>query len=560
MSTPLIAPPEAQSSAPNGKGITTARPSETPASVTLSRPFRLGLVGVGAAVGLFVRLLAANKYGDINSRSTMIGAAVTSGLMGLGLLLMASERDRFGSTLAWISAITALAWGALNWLSPPFASSVTIWSQPDQAVLAVVGLGNGLLLAGIVALGFVRRHPTLTISATLLGSVFALVANTVLLRNEWPAIISLGVSFVLILLAWNRSPQRELTYAIPETSPRASRAALSFISLALSGTAIQLWTSRTDIPRSNPAVIVCGLVVLSAFATLRGVQREIENRETTLREWTAWAREVRTNRFHTEMQNFGSEAAAPSDDEPEPHVNVDGQTPRTLLFPNLLVPDDQLAPTAAIASDVVSVVMDTPDTIPATKAMATSGLHLIPDVAPAATTTTVAIGPSELMVHATTGADAASGAFASAAIDPGHTTQLATLETLGAWLSSPAATARAQPLLVAIEAMSLDQFESLPPADATMATEEIGSFLADIMPDADLVARIDGPYFIVAYASKPDHDLSALNKSVRMRLKGTDGMVAFLRPGPDAILDDMVDEAVTGLLRARRAQERATGR
>jgi len=37
-------------------------------------------------------------------------------------------------------------------------------------------------------------------------------------------------------------------------------------------------------------------------------------------------------------------------------------------------------------------------------------------------------------------------------------------------------------------------------------------------------------------------------------------MVAFLRPGPDAILDDMVDEAVTGLLRARRAQERATGR
>ncbi|MCO4836305.1 MAG: hypothetical protein KC481_21835, partial [Acidimicrobiaceae bacterium] len=280
MSTPLIAPPEAQPSVPKGKGTTTARPSETPASETVSPPFRLGLVGVGVAVGLFVRLLAVNKYGDINSHSIMIGAAITSGLMGLGLLLMASERDRFGSTLAWISAITALAWGALNWLSPPFASSVTIWNQPDQAVLAVVGLGNGLLLAGIVALGFVRRHPTLTISATLLSSVFALVANTVLLRNEWPAIISLGVSFVLILLAWNRSPRRELTYAIPETSPRASRAALSFISLALSGTAIQLWTSRTDIPRSNPAVIVCGLVVLSAFATLRGVQREIENRET----------------------------------------------------------------------------------------------------------------------------------------------------------------------------------------------------------------------------------------------------------------------------------------
>ena len=560
MSTPLIAPPEAQPSVPKGKGTTTARPSETPASETVSPPFRLGLVGVGVAVGLFVRLLAVNKYGDINSHSIMIGAAITSGLMGLGLLLMASERDRFGSTLAWISAITALAWGALNWLSPPFASSVTIWNQPDQAVLAVVGLGNGLLLAGIVALGFVRRHPTLTVSAALVGSVFALAANTVLLRNEWPAIISLGVSFALILPAWNRSPRRELTYALPETSPRASRAALSFISLALCGTAIQLWISRTDIPRSNPAVIVCVLVVISAFATLRGVRREIENRETTLREWTAWAREVRTNRFHAEMQNFGSEAAAPSDDEPQPHVNVDGQTPQTQLFPNLLVPDDQLAPAEAIASDVVSTVMDTPDTIPAPKAMATSGLHLTADVTPAATTTTVVMAPSALIVHATAGPDAGSGAFASAVTDAGHTPHLATLETLGAWLSSPVTTARAQRLLVAIEAMSLDQFESLPPADATMATEEIGSFLADIMPDADLVARIDGPYFIVAYASKPDHDLSALNKSVRMRLKGTDGMVAFLRPGPDAILDDMVDEAVTGLLRARRAQERATGR
>ena len=160
----------------------------------------------------------------------MIGAAVTSGLMGLGLLLMASERDRFGSTLAWISAITALAWGALNWLSPPFASSVTIWSQPDQAVLAVVGLGNGLLLAGIVALGFVRRHPTLTVSATLLGSVFALAANTVLLRNEWPAIISLGVSFALILPARNRSPRARThlrDYPRPRPGHRVPHSALS---------------------------------------------------------------------------------------------------------------------------------------------------------------------------------------------------------------------------------------------------------------------------------------------------------------------------------------------
>jgi hypothetical protein len=115
-------------------------------------------------------------------------------------------------------------------------------------------------------------------------------------------------------------------------------------------------------------------------------------------------------------------------------------------------------------------------------------------------------------------------------------------------------------LLVAIEAMSLDEFESLPPADRAMATKEIGSFLADTMPDADLVSWIDGPHFIVAHASRPDRDLINMNVAVLKSLKATDGTLAFLRPRLNAPLDQIVNECVMGLFRARQAKERATGR
>ena len=245
--TPLLAPPEAQ------PGSSNIEPPDT-TSETLPRPYRLGVVGLGAAVGLFGRLMAANGFGDVTSRPFTLTAAATSAVMGFGLLLMAAERDRFGLPLAWISAVTALAWGALNWISPPFASSVTVWSKPDQDVLSVLGVGNGLLVAGVVALAFVRRGPTISVAATMVGAVMALATNTLLLRNEWPAIMTLGVAFALILLAWDRSPRIERAFAVPDNPPRVSRAALSFISVALCGTAIQLWVSRTSIPRSTPAI------------------------------------------------------------------------------------------------------------------------------------------------------------------------------------------------------------------------------------------------------------------------------------------------------------------
>ncbi len=606
--TPLVAPPEAQP---------TATPASSSATKTerLSRPFRLGCAGIGAALGLFARLAAANGYGDLDSRPTMLIAAATSALVGLGLLLIAAERDRFSPPLAWISAVAALAWGALNWISPPFAESVTVWSQPDQAILSILGVGNGLLLAGLISLAFVRRSPTFSVAVTMIAGVCTLAADTIALRNEWAAIVLVGAAFALILLAWDRSPRHERSFTIPDESPRVSRAALSLLSVALCGTAIQGWLSRMASSRSLPAVAICALLISAAFASLLRVRREIEQRETSLSEWTSWMREIPTNDFRAEMENFESTpSSGPRSiiSSPAP----DAQSPRKLSFPDLIVPDalvDDDNPLLTFDRDIASICAAelaeaaselsgstvheappglTPAKIPASGLVAdarpASTLGLVADSAPGKTTEHAPpselpprglepeVSPSLTAAQATVAAatpDAAEatppptapgGAFSTMLTNAADADQQPVvafgLDTLGAWLASPEAGARIQPLLVAVEALSLDEFESLPPDDVAMATQEIGSFLADTIPDADLVSWIDGPYFIIAIASKPDNELAALNKAIRKSLKVTAGALALLRPGTDAVLDDLVDQAVMGLLTARRLEDRAAGR
>jgi len=538
--TPMLAPPGAQ---PNP---TPTNEQQTLAVDALGKPFRLSLIGAGASVGLFARLLAANGFGDLNSGLMTLTAAAASALVGLGLLLTAAQRDRFGPPLVWITLVTALAWGALNWISPPFHDTVNAWSNSDQAALALLGVGNGLLLAGILALGFVRRGPTLTVAATMVAGVTTLAANTILLRNEWSAIVTLGVTFAAVLLAWDRTPRHEMRFTSPEEAPRVSRAALSFAAVALCGTALQLWLSRSSIPRALPAVVLSVVLIGAAFASLMRVRREIERRETTLSEWTSWMREIRTNDFRAEMQNFE-----------EPAVGSDGEPPRQLSFPNLTTADD-------LALDMPQydeIDLDDPGAIEVETAEPPA--ITIPLADPAGTDADMlTAGDTMLPTPVSTVAPiGASGAFSSLltgqAAEPETDTsviEIADLSALDVWLASPAAAARVQPLLVAIEAMSLEEFESLPPADAAVAREEIGAFLADIMPNADLVSWIDGPYFIVAHADAPNAELSALNTSIRKLLKSTDGTLAFLRPGRDAVLDEIVDEAVMGLLTARRNQ------
>jgi len=570
--TSTLTPPEAE--------LPLAPADQTPANQgeALARPYRLGVVGLGVAIGLFARLAVANGFSSLDSRSIILAAAATSLVVGLGLGAMAAERDRFGPSLASIAVVTGLSWGALNWISPPFGESVTVWSNRDQAVLAILGIGNGLLLAGLIALALVRRGPTLTVAMTLLAGVAVLAANTVLLREEWPAIISLGAAFALVLFAWDRSPRREQKFVQPEDAPRVSRAALSFISVALCGTALQLWLSRTDIPRSLPAVAICGLLIIAAFASMIRVRREIERRETTLSEWRSWMREIRTNAFRAEIETFESGAAEGSLDGPT-SVGVDGEAPRALSFPNLVVtettapfdpvvaaPAAELPPidlptaqVAAPAAELPPIDLPTaqgaapaaelpPIDLPTPQPAAPAPLPRI-DLAPVASNDST---PSPVQAPEPAGTFSSMLAGVDAAPVPG--VEVAGLELLDQWLRSPVASARTQSLLVAVEALSLDEFESLPPEDAAVAREEIGRYLADTMPDADMVSWIDGPYFIVSYASKPVRELQALNKTLQSTLKSTNGIHAFLRPGLNTSISDIVDEAVIGILQARQQQ------
>ena len=241
----------------------------------LERPFRLGLVAAGASLGLFSRLAAANSIGDTNSSVFVVLAAATSLLVGCGMLLMAAERDRFSAPLIWITVITAAAWGTLNWISPPFAPATAVWNVTDQRWFAVLGVGNGLVLAGIVVLAFVRRAPTLSVALALIAGACMLASNSLLYHQRWPSIVCAAAAFALLLLAWDRSPRREPTFVAPEESPRVSRAALSFASVALCGTALQLWVSRNDIPDAIPAVLLSVVLIAAAFASLIRVRREI---------------------------------------------------------------------------------------------------------------------------------------------------------------------------------------------------------------------------------------------------------------------------------------------
>ena len=122
-----------------------------PGAEAMARPWRLGIVGLGITVGLVARLLAANGYFGVASATMVYAAAVTSLLVGVGRLALAGERDRFDRWMVLLAAGTGLSLGALQWISPQFASGTLEWSDATQFAMAALGTANGLVLAGEIA-------------------------------------------------------------------------------------------------------------------------------------------------------------------------------------------------------------------------------------------------------------------------------------------------------------------------------------------------------------------------------------------------------------------------
>ena len=308
------------------------RTEAPPGAETMARPWRLGIVGLGITVGLVARLLAANGYFSINSRTLVYAAAATSLLAGFGLIALAAERDRFDRWMLLLAGGTGLSLGALQWVSPHFAPGTLEWSNATQFALAVLGIGNGVLLAGVLTLAFVRRWPTMTVVGVLAAGVLTLAADSVLLRNEWPAIAALALAFGGVLLAWDQAPRHEPTYPELARSPRISRAALSLAMVALSGSVLQLWLSRGEsVRRVLPATLLSAVLILLSFLALIRIRREIQRRETSTNEWTSWMREIRTGDLRNDFETLGTTPAGGLIGD------VTGEVPRTLSFPDLRI-------------------------------------------------------------------------------------------------------------------------------------------------------------------------------------------------------------------------------
>ena len=530
--------------------------------------------------------LVVNGYGDLVGRSMAYAAAASSAIAGFGLLGMATERDRFGPPLMWISATVALSWGAMNWISPPFDSVVTVWSNDHQLALATLGIGNGLALAGVIALAFVRRPPNLTVAAILAATVALLASNTVLLRSEWTAIGFTAFAVGMVLLAWDQSPRTEPRFVIPEDAPRISRAALSLAALALCGTTIQLWSGRMSTPRSRPAIAAAIVLLAGAFATANGVRRELQRRETTLSEWRSWIREIRRNDFRAELENFQSAATTPAPAE----------APRPLSFPDLLLaaaeetpaPAAQIAPAPVAPIELVPIelvpielapvaIAPAEVVIPAAEVLAdpmpaaTVAVEMVPLIPPPEPTRSPTLPRIVATVDTPTAVERARGTFAAlaglavlpavaAVPSPTGPSRTGGIDELAAWCSQTGGA----PLLVAVEAMTLDRFDQLSRADQQTLRQAVEGLLREVMPSAQLLAWIDGPYYIVVLAEFSNTQIMALNKTLLERLQGTvelsdqrlalRGTLAFLRPSPPVTVDRVVDEAVTGLIRARQLE------
>ena len=115
--------------------------------------------------------------------------------------------------------------------------------------------------------------------------------------------------------------------------------------------------------------------------------------------------------------------------------------------------------------------------------------------------------------------------------------------------------------------MSLADFDELPTEVSQAATVAMLERLASMTPPPVKVTAIDGPYLMVGWDDVDRDRLAEINRAILDAMStpvptefgavGLTGTLALLRPGSGATLDDLIDQAIQGLVQARQLEARA---
>lgn len=582
---------------------------------TMARPWRLFLLGLGAGVGLIAWLIVANGQSTLSSPLVSVAAFVSTLFVGIGLLAVANERDRLGPATNVLSAAVGLAFGVVVWLNPTPLMGIDRWETSQRMLVALVASGAGLVLAGVICLATLRRSPTITVALTILSGVSVLTAVTAVRQNEWLGIILFSLAFFLVLGAWDRSPRREVAFSHPPDAPRAARAALSLSILALSGTAIDYARHAENRGSwSGVGIAVAIALIAYAIAVLFRLRSDLENRETRVSDWKSWTREIRTNEFRRGFESMAARSSSPADapfaDLGEP---LRPESDAALAEPSAAVASPY-SDLGAAAMDTPAAHGDssppydfaaagTTDATPSASgfdfANAAEGAWRPshsgePPANPPAAAGTESPGTLSSIVDEPVWADpntqrevpaitiptadvdavdespaelyraprpTGNGTFSVFAQPEPVRLDVVQADAFASWLET---TPSRPALFVAVECMYLASFAALSPPYKTRVIAEVAAKLGELTPQPDPVAWIDGPYFLAAIPACERRDLLSLNRQLQTLLGLTltfdevdiplCGTLALLTPRETITFDELLDDAVNGLIHARQLE------
>jgi len=573
---------------------------------TMARPWRLFLLGLGSGIGLVAWLVVANGQSSLSAPLISVAAAVAALLVGAGLMAIANERDRLGSRINLLAVGVGLAYASVVWMNPTPLIGIDRWMMSQRLLVTLVAFGAGLVLAGVICLATLRRSPTLTVALSILAGVSVLTAVTALRQNEWLGVVLFALAFFLVLGAWDRSPRREVAFARPTDIPRATRAALSLSILALAGAAIDY--ARHADNRSSwflPALLVAIGLVVFAISVLFRLQSDMENRDTRLSDWTSWMREIRTNEFRRGFEDMGRSTPQPdapfadlgeplraeSDMSPEPtygdHTFQHSEIPGTSQMRPAGVSEAAVAHAASaeaagtaasspfdFATAAAADTLARPTSRPFDFATAAGSDRDVTASTPAVTTPAGApVLPPSITIPQ---ADAdepppepyraprptGNGTFSVFAQPEPIKHDVPSATAFAEWLNT--APLQPPPLFVAIECMYLSEFSALSAAYQSRVVASVARLLDDITPRPDPVAWIDGPYFLAAISPFERRDVMSLNRQLQTLLSSVltfddveiplHGTLALLTPRDRIAFDQLLDDAVNGLIQARQLE------